>query len=143
MNKKFFIFVLAAAGVILTSFLLIPKYRAPQISQTESVSEPSLQSATLVIDYGDSEPQAFSMELNEGSTAFSLLQNMSETQNIPLTIEQYDFGVFVNSIGGKESSAKMAWIYFVNGESGTVAADQMKINPGDTVEWKYIEPSGE
>ena len=38
-------------------------------------------------------------------------------------------------------SAQMAWIYHVNGESGTIAADKMKVNPGDTVEWKYIPPS--
>lgn len=141
MNKKFFIFVLATVGVILTSFFLIPKYQTPQTPQTEITPEPGLQSAMLVIDYGDGKPQVFSMELSEDSTAFSLLQSITQTQNFPLVTEQYDFGVFVKSIDGRESSNEMAWIYFVNGKAGTIAADQMKVNPGDTVEWKFIKPS--
>jgi hypothetical protein len=34
----------------------------------------------------------------------------------------------------------MAWIYFVNDESGQIAADQYQLAPGDIVEWKYIKP---
>ncbi|KKQ40751.1 MAG: hypothetical protein US60_C0054G0010 [Microgenomates group bacterium GW2011_GWC1_37_8] len=139
MNRKYFLLVLAAVGVILTAFFLVSKpqpSQAPEIAPTEA----NLQSAMLVIDYGDGEPATFSIETSDKSTAFSLLKNTTEKENIPLETQQYDFGVFVKSIGGKESSADMAWIYFVNGESGTVAADQMKVNPGDTVEWRYIKP---
>ena len=94
----------------------------------------------LVVDYGEGDPVVYSIEIAEGSTAFSLLKNITEKENISLETQQYDFGVFVKSIGGKESSAEMAWIYFVNGEAGTIAADQMNINPGDSVEWRFIKP---
>jgi len=140
MNKKFFLFVLAAAGVILTAFFLVPKYKPPQSPQVTPTPEANLQSAMLVVDYGEGDPVVYSIEIAEGSTAFSLLKNITEKENISLETQQYDFGVFVKSIGGKESSAEMAWIYFVNGEAGTIAADQMKINPGDSVEWRYIKP---
>ncbi|OGM04499.1 hypothetical protein A2715_01240 [Candidatus Woesebacteria bacterium RIFCSPHIGHO2_01_FULL_39_32] len=138
MNKKFFLFVLAAAGVILTAFFLIPKYQPTQLPVATPTPEISLKSATLVIDYGEDNPSTYSIELTNDSTALSVLKSISEKENVPLETQQYDFGVFVKSIGGKASSAETAWIYFVNGESGTIAADQMKINPADTVEWKYI-----
>ena len=34
----------------------------------------------------------------------------------------------------------MAWIYFVNGQSGSVASDQYQLKEGDLVEWKYVVP---
>lgn len=142
MNKKFFLFVLAAATVILTAFFLTPKSQPTPPPETSTPSV-NLQSAIFAIDYGESQLSTYSIEVTEDSTAFSLLKNISEKENIPLKTQQYDFGIFVKSIGGYESSAEMSWIYFVNGESGTIAADQMKVNPGDTVEWKYIPPSEE
>ena len=140
MNKKFFLFVLAAAGVILTAFFLVPKSQLVQTPEVSPTPEINLQSAMLVIDYGEDNPAAFPIEVTDNSTAFSLLKNISEKESIPLETQQYDFGIFVKSIGGYESSAEMSWIYFVNGESGTIAADQMKVNPGDTVEWRYVIP---
>ena len=60
---------------------------------------------------------------------------------IPIETERYDFGVFVKSIEGRLSTAERAWIYFVNGESGQVGADQYQIYPGDVVTWRYVEPN--
>jgi len=73
-------------------------------------------------------------------TAYSLLTKLIEENNLEIETEQYDFGIFIKSIDGKENSNDMAWIYFVNGESGQVAADNMVVKPGDVVEWKYTEP---
>lgn len=140
MNKKFFLFILAAVGVIITSFLLIPEFQPVQTPEVSPPPATNLQSATLVIDYGDGKPSKHPVEIADDSTAFSLLKTISEKENITLVTQQYDFGIFVKSIGGKISSSEMAWIYFVNGESGQIAADQMKVNSGDTVEWRYVKP---
>jgi len=143
MSKKFFFFILAAAGVIFTAFLLISKYKiinTPEVSPTPQVNS---QNATLVINYGGGNTSTYNPDVVGDSTVFSLLKTISEKENILLETQQYDFGVFVKTIGSKESGSNMAWIYFVNGESGTIAADQMKVNPGDTIEWKYTPPSEE
>ena len=68
---------------------------------------------------------------------------MTEEKGITLEIQQYDFGVFVKTIAGYPSTANKAWIYFINGNSGTVAADKQEIKAGDLIEWRYIPPSEE
>jgi len=46
----------------------------------------------------------------------------------------------VESVDGLVNSASQAWIYFVNGEAGQVAADQHQLTAGDRVEWRYTKP---
>jgi hypothetical protein len=140
MSKKFFTFVLAIAGLIFLSVFFIPKPdNLPE--QVVTTNEIQTEDTLLVIDYGEGNVSSYSLEIESEATAFSLLKSITDKENIPIDTQQYDFGVFVKSIGGLESTAEKAWIYFVNTESGTIAADQMKINPGDVVEWKYISPS--
>lgn len=77
------------------------------------------------------------------TTAFEALSYATKEENIELKTKQYDFGVFVEQIGQQANTKEKAWIYFINGKSGTVAADTQAVSDGDTVEWKYIKPSGE
>lgn len=141
MNKKFFTFVLAATGVILLSSLFAPKLTDFRVQEYPADLEIESDSVLFVIDYGNSEVATYSLEIDEETTVFSLLKNTADKENISLETQQYDFGVFVKSLDGLESTAEKAWIYYVNNESGTIAADQMKIKPSDVVEWKYITPS--
>lgn len=75
--------------------------------------------------------------------AFQALSEAAKKQNLELKTKQYDFGVFVEQIGTFVNTKEKAWIYFVNGKAGTVAADKQSINAGDTVEWKYMTPTME
>lgn len=143
MNKKFFLFILAASAFLLAVLLLITKNQSVQAPPSPPTTDANLQSAMLVIDYGEGNSSSYNLGVDEKSTAFSLLSEFAEKENVSLETQQYDFGVFVKSVGGKESSAEAAWIYYVNGQSGQVAADLMKVNPGDTVEWKYVPPTEE
>ena len=53
-NKKFFLFILAAAGVIISSFLLLtPKSRPTKTPVISPTPEANLQNAKLTIDYGE------------------------------------------------------------------------------------------
>lgn len=115
-------------------------------TKLQEVSAPTsieVSQATITLDFGDGKVINDKLETDESTTAYSALIKLAENNNLELKTKQYDFGVFVESINGLKSGADMAWIYFVNGESGQVAADQMEVNPGDKVEWKYIKPSGE
>ena len=98
------------------------------------------QSVTLVVDFGDGNVHRFSKDWNTEDTAYSLLETYAENRGVEFSKTQYDFGVFVESIGGKESTQDIAWIYFINGASGDVAADKYELSSGDQVEWKYIKP---
>lgn len=88
--------------------------------------------------------------LNDGETiatysgipaqnAFEILSIVTEKEKIPVITKTYDFGVFVQKIGSKESGTAFAWIYSINGKSGEVAADKASLSKGDIVEWKYTK----
>ena len=71
---------------------------------------------------------------------FDALVTVTKAQNIPITTKQYDFGQFVQMVGDKTSSDTEAWIYFVNGTSGSIASDKYLLHTGDMVEWKFTAP---
>ena len=74
-------------------------------------------------------------------TAYEALQILTNQQQVTIKSKQYDFGVFVEGIGGVENTKEKSWIYFVNGKSPEVAADKANLKEGDKVEWKYIKPN--
>jgi len=98
------------------------------------------EDVTLIIQYNDEDTSTYSVSYAENTTAFSILEDISLNEGFEFTYDEYDFGNLVTSISGYENSDEMAWIYFVNGNAGDVAADQKLLEPGDSVEWKYIEP---
>ena len=113
----------------------------PQNSPKESDHvDAVLTTVNLEIDYGDEQSDSYEVTSPKGLTVFDVLQNAAEKNDIVLETQRYDFGIFVKSINGYESAAEMSWIYFVNGESGQVAADQRVLESGDIVEWRYIKP---
>ncbi len=98
-------------------------------------------SASVLIDYGDTQSPEYPLNLAETTNAFDALLFAAEKEGKEIKSTQYDFGVFIETVGSMESSAEKAWIYFVNGNSGQVAADQYELNEGDKIEWKFIAPT--
>lgn len=137
--KKIFSVIVLIAIFFVGLLYLSTKNRiandVPEIIQNES------SQATIAISFSDDETLSENIEPDENSTAFSLLKTVTENNSLPLETEQYDFGVFVKSIDGLEGSSERAWIYFINGESGSVSADQATVTGGDLVEWKLISPN--
>lgn len=97
------------------------------------------QNNSLILNYGDEVKTTYDSQVPQGSV-FDLLNLVALENDIELITESYEFGVYVKSLGGYESGSEKAWIYFVNGQSGTVAADQYQLEAGDVVEWRYIKP---
>jgi NADPH-dependent ferric siderophore reductase len=77
----------------------------------------------------------------ENQTVYSLLDQHAKQKSLTLKTKQYAFGILVEAIGNQANSPDKAWIYFVNGVAGDVAADKKILKPKDKVEWKYIKPS--
>ena len=117
-----------------------------KIIQPQNIAEVPDQKNTyfvqteLKLDYGNENVITYQVYLPHPYSAFDALTNVAENNEVDLVTQQYDFGIFVKSIGEYESTADMSWIYFVNGESGMVAADQYSLEAGDVVEWRYITP---
>lgn len=92
----------------------------------------------LVIDFGNGEKIVAENLPAEGLSVYEVLVEVLKDREVELEIEEYDFGTLIKSINGKENTLDKAWIYFVNGESGSVAADKQVIAAGDEIEWRYI-----
>jgi len=128
--------------LILASFFVIFKtYNSNKTSEVPIDQQSGLEARAIVtIDFGNKDLKTDELVVDAGDTAFSILKKFTEKEDIKLETTQYDFGIFVKKIGDFESTAKKSWIYYVNGESGQTAADQMKLKNSDQVEWKYETP---
>jgi len=111
----------------------------------------SLQSASLKTQKEIQQQSRVSVTINTGSsiatydgvlalTVFDGLTTISADKKIELSVKHYDFGVFIEKIGDLENTKDKAWIYYVNGASGDVAADKKTVKNGDVVEWRYTKP---
>lgn len=141
MNRKLILYIAILVLIIVGAYLFLqPNNATPQPSPfTQPIQAES--ATTVEIDYADGETVSTDVDLSEPQTAISALEYLTGKNDIELETTQYDFGVLVDSIGGKQNTDKMAWIYFVNGESASVGADQYELKPGDTILWKYTEPT--
>ena len=88
---------------------------------------------TTRIDFGDSQTELATVS---AGTALEALQKTDQTA----VVKDYSFGKLVEEIGAKKNTKQNAWIYYVNGEAGKVAADQQAVKVGDVVEWRYEKP---
>jgi hypothetical protein len=102
---------------------------------TSGVSKPSVQ---VIINDGRN---ILSYSGINAQNAYEALTAAAANNNIQVVTKKYDFGIFVTQIAGKVSDTNNAWIYFVNGKSGTVAADKTPLKSGDSVEWRYTKPT--
>jgi len=104
------------------------------VEQTEVVES----EVELMVEFGEGdEPVVVEVV---ASSVLKALMGAAEEKSWLVGTKEYDFGILVEEIDGRKNSTEKAWIYFVNGEAGQVAADQYQLEPEDVVEWKYIKP---
>jgi hypothetical protein len=139
-NKKFFAAIVFLCCAVLVGWN-IRNFR------THSPNKPLVDSRKV----RQNQP-AVSVVLNSGESiaiydgilaanAFEALMIVSSKHAVPVETKQYDFGVFVEKIGGSANTKDKVWIYHVNGVSGDVAADKKILKMGDSVEWRYMKPT--
>jgi hypothetical protein len=76
--------------------------------------------------------------LTDGQTAFELLGSQAT-----VAFKQYDFGVFIESINGLAGDEKHFWALYIDDEQSQVGADQLVLQKGDRIEFRYEEISTE
>lgn len=108
----------------------------------QTTQEEFAKNAILSVLLPQNESYKIDINLDSDINALDGLNMLAESQNLDLITKQYDFGTLVESIAGLESSSSKAWIYFINGESASVGADQYILKDKDIVEWKYIDLDG-
>jgi hypothetical protein len=123
-------------GVVLFSLAVLLGWNFARISP-KPVTRIFQSSVTCMINTGES---IATYDGVPASTAYDALTVAGSQAAIPIETKQYDFGVFIEKIGDRANTKDNAWIYYVNGVTGDVAADKKIIKPGDVVEWRYEKP---
>lgn len=130
MKQKIFIglfFFLVATGI---SYF----YYHPRVSE---ISAPVGSSVYVTIDTGTSIATVSGVRANN---VYDALVKAAKENKLDIKTKQYDFGIFIEQIGAFTNTKEKSWIYFVNGESGTMAADKKSITNNDSIEWRYMKP---
>lgn len=106
---------------------------------------PTIQTARLVIDYGDGVERHYTRQpWQKGATVFDLLEAARQHPR-SIDIQYRDYGSSIgrmvtriddlaNQGGGQESRN---WVYLVNDVRATSACDKREIQAGDVVVWKF------
>lgn len=85
--------------------------------------------------------------LQDGETAFSILQRVTKSNNIPISFKSNIYGgVYVegiNHIFEKATTSTSGWVYLVNGKMAGVGCSEYKLKAGDYVEWRYTSEYGD
>jgi hypothetical protein len=116
-------------------------------SDEENLDTSTTITAKLVIGFGnldDNSTMTFESVTTSESTVYGLLLAAQTQGNYSVSATtHYQFGLFIESIagwgncGGCQNEDGYWWTYFVNGESGQVAANRQIVNDGDNIEWLY------
>jgi hypothetical protein len=145
MKKSFRFLFSIAIFLIVTIFLVVSLFsKKDNISQvvpnpTVAPQVINIQSKILFASDKITDIEA-GYEFETGKTAFDLLTETASENDIQIETQKYDFGIFIKSIEGFENTKDNAWIYYVNGKAGDVAADKYILKNGDVVEWRYEKP---
>ena len=92
---------------------------------------------TLVKDNGEEVISEKTIKLEEGETLMEIM-----SRNFELTTEYNDsFITAINGISNDDTSSYY-WIYTINGEEVLKGANEITLNPGDTVEFNYAKYEG-
>lgn len=100
--------------------------------------------ASLMIDFGNGTLKTYKdIAVTSTTTAFHALKEAIDSDNTKLEYKDYggDLGVFVESIAGvgKDPQSRKWWQYWVNNNYSQMGVSSYEINPGDVIEFKYIE----
>jgi len=94
---------------------------------------------SLTIDYGNGEIDTYNIETSN-ATVFSVLMKASEDYNFPVTTKSYNQNqsYYIDSIKSVTNGEDgKYWMYYLNGNYGTVGADMQTVADGDVIEWRF------
>ncbi len=120
-----------AGGVFVVVALLFASQSFSEGTSGAHGGETLIQ-VNLSIDYGaDTTSQL--VELQNGSTAFQALN-----QTVSVDFQESSYGYFVTSINNVSQNTTHSWIYLVNGEPPSVAANRFGLTEGDRIRYLYL-----
>lgn len=80
---------------------------------------------------------SFAVTLAKDSSAYDVLLQGAQVENIEVTTEDFNGSPFVSALGGVAGSASSYWAFYVNGESSDVGMGDYVIQEADKIEMRY------
>lgn len=97
--------------------------------------------ATITIDFGNGTEDTYKIKTTN-TTAYDFLIEAAKIGGYDIKTTYYGIydSLLVESISNIENGQdNKYWIYYINGESGSIAADKQIIENNDLIEWKFEE----
>ncbi len=118
---------------------ITPSVPAPQ--QPLAESQAPAGTAALMLDFGDGTVKTYTdLAFADGETLFDLTKRAAE--NNGLTFEYQppgQYGILIDQIGlMRGGTDNKYWLWYENGRMGQVASDAYLLQPGDVLEWKFV-----
>lgn len=126
-NSNTKLIVLLIISLVITGIYLVENVKRNQSREVDliiSTSEEVQDEFDLVYIFTAEQEQ----------TALELIE-----QRAKIEYDQYDAGVFITSVNGKEADNDHYWAFYINDNYATQAADKTNLEPGDTVKLVYEE----
>jgi len=135
MNLRKFLPFVVAVLLLVVAYFNYSKYFTPKNSQVFSTpTETQEVRVSVKVDYGTKANDSWEVQTNPDESALSVLQQKAQVE-----IKEFSFGKLVEGINGVRSGNGNFWIYYVNGQTAAVGADQYRVKAGDVIEWKLEE----
>ncbi len=95
------------------------------------------QVSAIGITFSDG-TESYSVDVKDGSTVYDAMLTLASTTSFSFKSQYYSgLGYFIKEINGKPNGNGAYWTLYVNGKYSNVGASQYKLQPSDSVEWKY------
>jgi len=130
MNKKLYLMIMLTIILFATSSGCIDQ-------ESNSINEKV--TATVKIDFGNETIKTYEITIKNNTVCDFLLEAAKKAE---LEVKSTYYGLydsmFIDSIGNVENGQdNKYWIYYINGESGTIGSDKQKVENNDLIEWKF------
>jgi hypothetical protein len=80
----------------------------------------------------------YESEITEPISVYEFMEKLQNERKITFKDKTYTgMGKLIEEINGLKSEGDKYWIYYVNNKEAQIGISDYKINPGDTVSWKY------
>lgn len=117
------------------------------IEPSDDGSDAKMINVAIEIDYPDVDDEDLEkaekkdiedkMKVEEGTSVIDMLYSYADANGIDVVLDETSPTIYVISIDGVEQSADAGWIYEVNDEMTMEAADELIVEEGMEITWKY------
>ncbi|MEI7810378.1 MAG: DUF4430 domain-containing protein [bacterium] len=140
-NKKliFIIILIAICVFLIYLFQNKPKEKIeappPPNNTSIPVAQKETNGITTTLFINDLK---YESKIDKQESVYDLMQQLQKEGKINFKEQNYmGMGKFIEEINGIKSDGEKYWIYYVNNKKAEIGISNYKINPGDTVSWKY------